>query len=178
MRLQVLTYDNINTNLPLGFTSMNIKSLFVIFFNILTHSSPALSCSLNLVPSKTHQLNIILKVSFENLFSECEQIYRKLGLVSFTKEIFNGKLHNLCMFLDDIISPNFTFLLSYKNLLYSQKSKKSLKISPFKLSILLPVTFLLLYFLLHHLVWNVVYRQFTNIISLDLSKIKIRKWEP
>ena len=78
-------------------------------------------------------------------------------------------------FLDDVISPNFTFLLSYKNLLYSQKSKKSLKISTFKLSILLPVTFLLRYFLLHHLVWNVVYRQFTNIISLDLSKIKIKK---
>ena len=38
-----------------------------------------------------------MKFSIKDLFSKCDQIRRNLGdLVTFTEEVFNGKLHFLC----------------------------------------------------------------------------------
>ena len=37
-----------------------------------------------------------MKFSIKYFFSKCDQIRRKLDLVTFTEEILNGKLHSLC----------------------------------------------------------------------------------
>ena len=37
-----------------------------------------------------------MKFSIKDFLSKCDQIRRKLDLVTFTKEILNGKLHFLC----------------------------------------------------------------------------------
>ena len=40
-----------------------------------------------------------MKFSIKDFFSKCDQIRRKLDLVTFTEEIVNGKLHFLCSVL-------------------------------------------------------------------------------
>ena len=42
-----------------------------------------------------------MKFSIEDFFSECDQIHRKLRMVTFTKEIYNGKLHMCSGFFKD-----------------------------------------------------------------------------
>ena len=37
-----------------------------------------------------------MKFSINDFFSKCDQIGRKLDLLTFTEEILNGKLHFLC----------------------------------------------------------------------------------
>ena len=63
-----------------------------------------------------------MKFSIKNFFSKCDQIRRKCGLVTFTEEILNGKLHFLCIVIwtestvtEEILNEKLLFCAMIRN---------------------------------------------------------------
>ena len=110
--MTIISYFSITINVIIitNSTFSRVRKIFVIFFShhkffviIFIHHITTVFIFINYNINKT--VNSIhctkkKKFSIKDFFSKCNQIRKKLRiLVTFTEEIFNGKLHFLCRYI-------------------------------------------------------------------------------